>query len=127
MTFDVIIFLLILIGIPILIIFFIFILWRKGGLSRLFSIIFLILPFSLFTYALIMDLAFSECGLSYDYAEKRIIEILKEEGLNTEKLVSTGREGTCMYYFEYNSGEIKKSYIVQSTWIHGVKVHYINE
>ncbi|MCW8838361.1 MAG: hypothetical protein OQK11_06635 [Thiovulaceae bacterium] len=124
---DVIIFFLLIFGIPIVVFIAIIKFWKKGIAGKIFSI-FLSIPFIGFSSGIIADVGFNYCGLKLEQAETKVIKYLKKENLNVQKLKFVGNDGSCAYHFKYLDDKNDIDFTILSTWLHGVKLtHYDNE
>jgi hypothetical protein len=80
--------------------------------------------FALCGFALIQDIAFNNCGLSYDQAKAKVLSHMADHGWGREKLLDGDQLGSCQYDFVLHLGDRTIEYSVLSTWIHGVKLTY---
>ena len=77
-------------------------------------------------FALIEEIYFRSCGLSIDHARNSALRssLLSEDPGAAARLVHTGSDGSCAYDFEYSGPAGNFSFVVRSTWLHGVKLSY---
>ncbi len=105
---------------PIVLIYYIYISWKreKKRLSLfLISVLF-------FLYApIVCDLGCNMCGLTEEYAHNKVIKDLKSKKLNINKLEYLGHTGSCSYSYTYLDKNNTIDYVILSTWLHGVKLN----
>lgn len=78
----------------------------------------------LFTYTLISEVLFDECGLSKIQAKNRVLQELTRRHLDARHLFGPeNQKGSCWYSFYYENEEQNLNYVVTSTWLHGVKLN----
>lgn len=88
----------------------------------------LAVPFVFFAfigYAMYSEIVNRDCGLSDKQAKSVSERFLDNKGLPIEYLEGpTGRDGSCSYSFYYNGAGEKYSFVILSTWSHGVKLTF---
>ena len=106
---------------PLVLVYFIYKLWKQK--KRILSFIFITIW--LFLYApIICDIGCQVCGLKEERARFLVVKDLKSKKLDLDKLMYIGHSGSCQYSYKYYDGNRTIDYTVLSTWLHGVKLNF---
>ena len=77
---------------------------------------------ALIGYALAMELRFDECGLSLEQAQETALKhVYRTDPSPDPNVKHFHSQGTCSYEFEHRGPAGRVTYIIYSTWLHGVK------
>jgi hypothetical protein len=76
-------------------------------------------------YTLYREEVHRDCGLSVEQARSKSERFLVLKGLPIKYLEGpTHNDGSCRYDFHYNGAGEEYSFIILSTWLHGVKLTF---
>lgn len=80
-----------------------------------------------FIVLVVAQLGFNYCGLTIEGARERVENHLIENSFDPNNLENpTNPNDSCMYEYSYKSETLDRTYIVLSTFTHGLKLSWVD-